>query len=149
MQSELLKNYLQHACKQLDQKRAVRPWHEWWRTAAGPLAVGLSLGVADCGGITTSGDASSADGGAAGSASEQVGSVAASAADGGPAAAATGGGCPGPDCPEICDDQTDNDSDGLTDCADPDCADSPDCTGDLPPPPPSPPPPPPLYSIPF
>ena len=31
--------------------------------------------------------------------------------------------CPGPDCREgFCDDDTDNDEDGLTDCADPDCA---------------------------
>ena len=90
--ANLLKAFIEDVCERPHPSRGAS-WSEWARSGwCAPLAVGISLAIAGCGGSSSSSDPS--------------GEVE----------------CTGDTCTEQCADGVDNDSDGSIDCDDADCA---------------------------
>lgn len=117
--ADLLHEYLEEACRELDQRRAVvTPWAAFSRRAAAvPLAVGLAMGLAGCGSSSDSpnhpaagGVGNSGQAGSAGAQPQQVAGVYGMPVYAAPSYAETN-----------CTDGLDNNGNGLIDCKDPTC----------------------------
>ncbi len=96
--AQLLEQFLEETSERIGVAPVV-PWSDWVvRRLGGPLVLGMTLGVAACGGDSQS--------------SRPVGE----------------GTCSGDGCIAECTDQVDDDLDGLIDCEDEDCAADPSCS---------------------
>jgi len=124
----LVKAYLDEVSRDLERRRKPRSWQDFLRAAAmAPLAVGLTLGFASCGGETDSSQAKEqkcSDG------ADNDGDKLVDCADPDCSAAPNCGGVAyGVPFEANCTDKVDNDGDNLVDCADPDCQQTSACSG--------------------